>query len=376
MGTLGIGAMHGICNDLDLKYFTGVPDSTFKGWISFLESGEGDFQHRVAANEGAAVGHAAGYHLATGKVPVVYMQNSGLGNCVNPLTSLANSAIYGIPMVLMVGWRGEPGQKDEPQHAQMGKILEPLLNVLDIPFVILEAGSADVQIREMKEQAVQESSPVALVIRKGLFQSFGGGSKPGERKGMSREEALEQVLDSLKGNEIFVGTTGKTSRELFELRAKRGQGHGCDFYTVGSMGHASAIAMELALQMPRRDIYLLDGDGAVIMHMGTLGTIGSYQPSNLHHILLDNQCHESTGGQPTVSEALDFKKIALGNGYQSVECCHTPSELAMAMASKVVGPRMVVVGIRPGSRSDLGRPTTSPRENKVNLMRGLSQHAN
>lgn len=368
--------MQSICKDLELNYFTGVPDSTFKGWISFLESGEGNFQHRVAANEGAAIGHAVGYHLATGKVPVAYMQNSGLGNCVNPLTSLANSSIYGIPMILMVGWRGELGQKDEPQHAQMGKILEPLLNILDIPYVILDNGTADSQIREIKEQAIKDSKPVALIIRKGLFQSLGCGSKSVERKGMSREEALEQLLESLNGNEIFVSTTGKTSRELFELRVKKGQGHDCDFYMVGSMGHAPAIAMELALQMPRQDIYLLDGDGALIMHMGTLGTIGNYQPSNLHHILLDNQCHESTGGQPTVSEALDFKKIALGNGYQSVECCHTPRELAMAMASKILGPRMVVVGIRPGSRSDLGRPTTSPNENKVNFMRRLSQYAN
>lgn len=376
MDTLAIDTMYRICRRLELEYFSGVPDSTFKSWISFLDSGVGNFQHRGAANEGSAVGHATGYHLATGKVPVVYMQNSGLGNCVNPLTSLANNAIYGIPMVLMVGWRGEPGCcNDEPQHAQMGAVLEPLFQVLDIPFVILEPDKAKAQIQDMKCQALEGPRPVALVVRKGLFQSYEDKKRHSHEDGMTREEALEQILDSHTGDEICVGTTGKTSRELFELRVRKGQSHSCDFYTVGSMGHASAIAMELALQKPDRQIYLLDGDGALIMHMGTLGTIGSFKPKNLHHILLDNQSHESTGGQPTVSSTLEFDKIAMGNGYCSVECCRTSREFSEALRRQVDGPRMIVTEIKPGSRSDLGRPTSTPQENKLNFMKELSVHA-
>jgi len=356
----------------DLTFFSGVPDSTFKGWMSFLAAEHGRrLTQVIACNECEAVAVAAGYHLATRKIGTVYMQNSGEGKTVNPLTSLCDREVYAIPMILMIGWRGEPGKKDEPQHKKMGRITVPLLEVLEIPHVHLprdddEAAAAVAQVKRIAES---QRTPAALIIREGTIEEFAaakGGATGGQ---MSREEALQAIVDTLAEPDIVVATTGKTSRELFEYRVAKGQPPR-DFYTVGSMGCAASIAHAIALAKPDRSVYAFDGDGALLMQMGALATIGYCRPANLRHIVFDNGAYDSTGGQPSTSSAVDFTAVARACGYPNAFTVRTASELrnVSAQIRHIPGPVMVVVKVRPGSRSNLGRPTTTPIENKERFM--------
>ena len=358
----------------DLTFFTGVPDSTFKGWMTFLEEKHGkELTQIIAANECEATAIATGYHLSTGKVAVVYMQNSGLGKTVNPITSLCDPEVYSIPVVMMVGWRGEPGKKDEPQHKKMGRITIPLLETLEIPYRVLPDTIQEVAevITEMRDVADRENTPVALIIRKGVIAPYNS-DKTEVREShleMNREDAIKTIVDNLDGSEAIVSTTGKTSRELFEYRIERNE-KPMDFYTVGGMGCAASIALGIALQKPEKEIFVFDGDGAVIMQMGSLATIGHYKPSNFNHILFDNRAHDSTGGQMTVSDTVDFEKVALSCGYRNVIAVSTRDTLKQAITKmkSLKGPKMLIVKIKKGARENLGRPTTTPIENKKNFM--------
>lgn len=358
-----------ICIASDLIYFSGVPDSTFKEWLSYVARHPSEFRHCIAANEGAAVAHVVGYHLCTGKIGIAYMQNSGLGNCVNPLTSLADDSVFGIPMILMIGWRGEPGIPDEPQHQKMGKMTLPLLTCLDISFLVL--GDVDIkeQITKAKQTAQKMKKPFALILKKGIFDDKPDEPEKDNQPLLTKEGAMLEILNHFDGREVVVATTGKISRELYVAREVGNLGHGNDFYTIGSMGHAGAIALEIARQKAATRIFVFDGDGAVIMHLGTLGTIGHYQPANLVHIVFDNGCHESTGGQPTISRTMDLRSVALGCGYKAVEICTTKEDLRQTMASlKSNGPTMVVIKVGGSSQESLGRPTLSPPELKKLFM--------
>ena len=358
----------------DLTFFTGVPDSTFKGWMTFLEEKHGkELTQIIAANECEATAIATGYHLSTGKVAVVYMQNSGLGKTVNPITSLCDPEVYSVPVVMMVGWRGEPGKKDEPQHKKMGRITIPLLETLEIPYRVLPDTIQEVAevITEMRDIADRENTPVALIIRKGVIAPYDS-DKTEVREShleMNREDAIKTIVDNLDGSEAIVSTTGKTSRELFEYRIERNE-KPMDFYTVGGMGCAASIALGIALQKPEKEIFVFDGDGAVIMQMGSLATIGHYKPSNFNHILFDNRAHDSTGGQMTVSDTVDFEKVALSCGYRNVIAVSTIDTLKQAITKmkSLKGPKMLIVKIKKGARENLGRPTTTPIENKKNFM--------
>ncbi|HJP17174.1 MAG: phosphonopyruvate decarboxylase [Gammaproteobacteria bacterium] len=348
----------------DLVYFSGVPDSTFKQWMSYLAANSDMLTNRIASNEGAAVAHAAGYYLATNKIGVVYLQNSGIGNCINPLTSLADPEVFSIPMILMTGWRGEPGKKDEPQHKKMGRIMLPLLKKLEIYYEILEEDKIKYQIEKVKNKAVCESMPVALIVRNELLEEYDSGIRVKSDLPLTKDQAIRAIIDSFNGNEIIVATTGKTSRELFEYREECGTGHSNDFYTVGSMGHCSSIALEIAKQKPEKKIYVFDGDGSVIMHMGTLATIGFYAPNNLIHIVFDNNAYESTGGQPTVSDKIDIASIALGCGYSESITCLTVADILTTLKKIKKCPTIIVIKIKKGSRENLIRPTITPEENK------------
>lgn len=363
--------MHGVFRDNGLNYFTGVPDSTFAPWMAYLSDRDDELIHRIAVNEGAAVAHAAGYHLATGELGVVYLQNAGLGNCVNPLTSLVDSEVYGIPMLLMVGWRGEPGQKDEPQHRKMGRVTLPVLDALEVPYRILTPETVEDTVRSSCALARRRQDAVAFIVRKGLFSAYMPTSAAPARLELSREDAVGIVVDQMTPESVVISTTGKTSRELFECREARHQPHDADFYTVGSMGYCTAIAMEVALQRADRTVYVLDGDGALLMHMGNTATVGYYAPRNLVHVVLDNNCHESTGGQPTVSSILDIAGMARGCGYVAASTCSSKHELVAALDSGERGPRMVVVRVRGGARSDLGRPTLTPVQTKQSFIEHL-----
>ena len=369
--------MHEIFAASGIEYFTGVPDSTFGPWMSYLADHAGHhghddrLVHRMAVNEGSAIAHAAGYYLATRKLGLAYLQNAGLGNCVNPLTSLVDPEVYSIPMLLMIGWRGEPGHKDEPQHRKMGRVMLPVLDVLQIPYRVLATETAEDTVRSACELAREGDTAVALVVRKGLFASYQGQRVAERSFELSREEALGIVVDEMGPEAVVISTTGGISRESFECRETRCQSHGTDFYTVGSMGHCVAIALEIALQKPGRPVYVLDGDGALLMHMGNTATVGYYAPRNLVHVVFDNRCHESTGGQPTVSATLDIAGLAAACGYAAAQVCGSEDELRSALRSPSPGPRMVVVNVHRGSRANLGRPGLTPGQLKRTFVADL-----
>lgn len=361
----------------DLLFFTGVPDSTFKDWMKFVADEHGErLTNIIACNECEATAIAAGYHLATGKVGIVYMQNSGEGKTVNPLTSLCDPEVYSIPVLLMIGWRGEPGKKDEPQHKKMGRIMIPLLDTLDIPHKVLpdNVKEAEKVIEETKKTAEENGAPAAIIVKKGTLEEYEASKNAKTNYEMKREDAIKVIVHNLDGSEAIVSTTGKTSRELFEYRVARGE-KPYDFYTVGSMGCSVSIATGIALQKPNKEIFVFDGDGAVLMQMGALATIGHYMPKNLCHIVFDNASYDSTGGQPTVSPTVDFEKVALACGYRATKTVKTKTDLSKAIKKmkSAEGPQMLIVKVNKGARKDLGRPTTTPKENKRAFMEKLSE---
>ena len=362
-----------LLNKNGIDFFAGVPDSLLKDFCAYIA--DNSRNHIITHNEGGAIALASGYHLATGKVSMVYMQNSGQGNTVNPLTSLADFEVYNIPILLLIGWRGEPGKKDEPQHVKQGKITLKLLETLNIPYEILPESDELVKIslRNALEHFEKNNSPYALVVREGTFENYALKNKIKTDYELSREEAIKTIADELDENDIIVSTTGKTSRELFEHRERSGNNHEKDFLTVGSMGHSSQIALGIALSKPDRKVYCLDGDGATIMHMGSLAIIGSQNPKNFKHIILNNGAHESVGGQPTAGFNIDFVGIVKSCGYKSA----FKSEIREDIKEKIKllklndGPSLLEIRINKEVRSDLVRPTTTPKENKKAFMKFL-----
>ena len=353
-----------------IDMFTGVPDSLLKNICAYITDTAPRGKHIIAANEGNAVGIAAGHYLATGKPVLVYMQNSGLGNTVNPLLSLADEKVYSIPMVLMIGWRGEPGVHDEPQHVKQGEVTLVLLDAMQIPYIVLKDVA---QIRPQVELALQRKAPVAIVIKKGTFGSYKLKTVRTNDNPLSREEALKLVIDHLREDDVIVSTTGKLSRELFEYREARRDGHCHDFLTVGSMGHSSSIALGIALEKPDRRVFCFDGDGAFIMHTGALGIVASMNPKNFFHILFNNNAHESVGGQPTVGYQLDAIGIAKASGYREALRASTREDMLAALGKleHAEGPVLLELRVKIDSRDDLGRPTTTPIENKQAFMSEL-----
>lgn len=360
-----------------LEFYSGVPDSLLKNLCAYLTHNAEKKNHIIAANEGGSVGLAAGYYLATGNIPVVYMQNSGLGNTVNPLLSLMDKEVYNIPVLLLIGWRGEPEVKDEPQHVKQGKVTIPLLEAMGIRHEIMETEETllTVQLERSIRFMEETKEPFALVIRKGSFEEYKRPENTLPVYELSREQAIGQIVSYMEDSDIVVSTTGMISRELFEYREATGQGHKRDFLTVGSMGHASQIALGIALNKPERRVFCIDGDGATIMHMGALGIIGSMNPSNYFHIVLNNGAHDSVGGQPTIGFQLDLPQIAQACGYKKVISVENEQALQEALnhLSEQPTPLLLEVKVKKGARKDLGRPTTTPIENKENLMEFLNK---
>ena len=328
-------------------FYAGVPDSLLKDFCTYVTDHTSAKDHIIAANEGNAIALAAGYHLATGNNGVVYLQNSGLGNCINPLTSLTDKEIYSLPLLLIIGWRAEPGKKDEPQHQKMGKITLPLLDTLGIPYTILSSSQEEANkvVQRATQHLIDTKTPYALIIRESIFDVYSVQHKQETHFSLNREEALKIVASLLKEKDIIISTTGKISRELFEFRTAAGNSHQQDLLTVGSMGHSSAIALSIALQKRNRRVYCFDGDGALIMHMGILSTIGKLQPENFNHIIFNNFAHDSVGGQPTAADAIDFLGLAKANGYKTFFRAETTAEIkerVLAM-QKGVGPALLEI---------------------------------
>ncbi len=358
-----------------IHFFSGVPDSLLKDVCAYITDNAPKQNHIIAANEGNAVALAAGHHLATGNIPLVYMQNSGIGNAVNPLLSLVDKQVYKIPVLLLIGWRGEPGLKDEPQHITQGEVTLPMLEAMKIPYLVLDKDKevAQTQVQEAVDKIKSSNAPFAIVVKKGTFEKYSLKISLDSNYELSRETAIEIILDNLSGNEVIVSTTGKTSRELFECRASRKQAHNSDFLTVGSMGHASQIALGIALSKPAKKVLCLDGDGAVLMHLGGMAIIGKMAPKNFVHIVMNNGAHESVGGQPTVGFDMDLPAVARANNYKSAQTVSTANEIAGALQqiNENVCPAFIEVKVKVGSRSDLGRPTIKPVDNKENFMKNL-----
>ncbi|MGC3976619.1 MAG: phosphonopyruvate decarboxylase [Nitrospira sp.] len=355
-----------------VEFFSGVPDSLLKEFCACLEQVPQVGRHIISANEGGAVALALGYHLATGKIPLVYLQNSGLGNIINPLLSLADAEVYSVPLLLVIGWRGETGVHDEPQHKKQGRVMLSMLDAMEIPYSILgpEVNEAEGALSDVLTYVQKHNAPFALVIKKGTFSTFSGEKRRTEVFELTREAAIQQVLELLDERDIVVSTTGMASREVYEYRVKKGEGHERDFLTVGGMGHASQIALGVALQRPDRSVYCLDGDGALLMHMGALPITGMLKPENFKHIVLNNGAHDSVGGQPTVGLEIDIPGIARACAYQLIVQAQTRQEVQSGLQelNRSKGPCLLEIRIRRGARKDLGRPTTTPLENKHAFM--------
>ena len=357
-------------------FYSGVPDSQLRALCDYLidRYGTDPKHHIIAANEGNAVALAAGYHLATGKIPVVYLQNSGEGNIINPVASLMNDKVYAIPCIFIVGWRGEPGVHDEPQHIYQGEVTLQLLADMDIAYFVISKetteGELAAKMAEFRE-ILAAGKQAAFVIKKGALE-FDGKVKYENSNTMTREEIIKHVVD-FTGTDPIVSTTGKASRELFEIREAQGGGHKKDFLTVGSMGHASSIAFGIAVQKPDKKIWIIDGDGAALMHMGAMAVIGAAAPKNIVHIVINNCAHETVGGMPTAAGKIDLVTIARGCGYPSavsVDCFEELDEaLEQAKSSNELS--LIEAKCSIGARADLGRPTTTARENKKGFMEAL-----
>lgn len=353
-----------------VRFFTGVPDSLLADLCAYVEDNIGLDKHVIAANEGNAVGIAIGFHMATSDVAMVYMQNSGLGNAVNPLVSLADPEVFKVPMILVIGWRGEPGIKDEPQHVKQGRVTIPQLEILDIPHWVLDSNSnyTDVLDNAFKSMKLR-NAPVALVIRKDTFTKYKKDNSKLNDSKLAREQALEQLLELIPENDLIISTTGKTSRELYELRVRSG-GSENDFLTVGGMGHTSSIALGLTIGKPNQRVVCLDGDGSLIMHMGSLAIIGNNRPSNFVHVVLNNGAHESVGGQETSAKNIDFAKLTNAVGYTNYLLAEDTDSLKKAWNEITVikGPTLLEIKIKCGSRDNLGRPKSTAEENKIKFM--------
>lgn len=359
-----------------VEFFTGVPDSLLKNVCAYITDHFDDRHNIIAANEGGAVALAAGYHLATGKVGCVYMQNSGEGNAVNPLASLTDQEVYHIPLLLLIGWRGRPGVHDEPQHVKQGKVTTGLLNVMGINYEVLskEEEKAVAQIEKALCSIKETGNAYALVVEKDTFDNYTLQNVVRNDYTMSREEAIRTVAASIPADAVIVSTTGMISRELFEYRTAMGQGHERDFLTVGSMGHASMIALGIALQHPERKVYCFDGDGASIMHMGNMAIVGNKRPSNYVHVVFNNGAHDSVGGQPTVGHEINLVEIAHAMHYDDAVCVFTPDQLCKALGNRLAeGLQLIEIRVKKGNRKDLGRPTTTPIQNKEALMSFLKK---
>lgn len=361
---------------LDVDFFTGVPDSQLSSFCDYIENKYGiSDKHIIAPNEGNAVALAAGYYLSSNKFPLVYLQNSGLGNIINPITSLTHPKVYSIPIIYLIGWRGQPGVNDEPQHIKQGEITLNLLKLLDIEFKIIDEDTSLDDIKNTFNNIflpkLNSGNSVAFVVSKGAFKSFK--TKKSNKNSLTRELAIQTIVDYLNNDDMVISTTGKTSRELFEYRDYLNQNHGNDFLTVGSMGHSSTLALSIAMNNPDKNIYCFDGDGAILMHMGALALIGSKKQSNYHHVLFNNSAHESVGGLPTIMEDVNISEVACNCGYKKSYHVSSLDELKKIIPIFTCdeGPVLLNIDVDISSRSNLGRPTTTPFENRNDFMKKL-----
>lgn len=362
---------------MGLNFFTGVPDSLLNDFCLHLVNNVPDYQHVMAANEGNAIGIATGYHLATGEIPVVYMQNSGVGNATNPLLSLTQKDVYSIPLILVIGWRGDPSITDHAQHKKQGELTPVLMKDMDIPYEILDSDETVIEKFAWAAQKAREiSSPVALIAKKAILTQKEKKQEYADSTLMNREEAISAVLDVFGENAIYLATTGRATRELHEQITAHGLSHELEFLNVGAMGHLSSIGLGMAVGAPNKRIVVFDGDAAAVMHMGSLATNGRYQPQNLIHIVLNNGVNESVGGQKSSGQVIDLTSVARACKYNTVETfVSTKEELQSAVKEldAQCGLAFIDVHVRQGIRKDMPKLGINHKEAKEALMKYLNR---
>lgn len=358
-----------------INSFYGVPDSLLKNFCAFIEDHESNNNHIITANEGSAIAYAVGSFLATKKPSLVYLQNSGLGNCINPLLSIADDKVYGIPMILLIGWRGMPGIHDEPQHIRQGEVTVDLIKAMKLDYKVINSSvNFDLIIKEAINTSIKNSKPFVLLVEPNTFESYKLIKKTNTEFKISRENAIKTIVQNINSDDVIVSTTGKTSRELFEIRKSLGQTHEKDFLTVGGMGHTSSIAMGISLKKPDKTVYCLDGDGSLLMHMGSIAVFSNlYNVHNFKHIILNNGAHESVGGQSTVAQQINLPEIAKNCRYTFIDSINNENEFINKFEKfkNHRGIAFLEINLNTSSRKDLGRPTKKPTENKVDLMNFL-----
>lgn len=357
------------------NFFCGVPDSLLKDFCAYVTENFEKSKNIITANEGNAVALAVGHYLATSKPALVYMQNSGTGNTINPLLSLADDEVYNIPLLIFVGWRGEPNKKDEPQHIKQGKVTDEIFDACKIKHSVLpdDEKSAELAISKAFEYMNETLKPYVFVIKKGTFEKFEK-EKPDNKFEISRETAISTVMEFVDENAVIVSTTGQISREVYEIREKAGQAHDSDFLTVGSMGHASSIALGIALEKPNKTVFCFDGDGAFLMHMGAIPVIADKAPENFKHILFNNEAHDSVGAQKTSANMVNFKELALSCGYKNSFSVQKLEDLKNILPEflSAKSPSLLEIKVNCGARADLGRPKEKPVQNKIIFMEKLN----
>ncbi len=362
--------------NMNISFFTGVPDSLLKDFCFYIS--DNSKNHIIAANEGNALSLAIGYHISTEKVAAVYLQNSGLGNVINPLLSLADKDVYSIPILLIIGWRGNPKNKDEPQHKKQGRVMLDMLNSMKISYEILKGNDSPSKIKQKTSKLIKNISknnaPAAIVVEKGVFDSYSHKNQPRKQYKLCRDEAMRIILHRISKKSVIVSTTGFTSRELFEYRQEYPGDKNSDFLTVGGMGHANQIAAGIALHN-KKPVYCFDGDGAIIMHMGSLVINGSLKTLNLKHIVFNNGSHESVGGQPTAGYNISIKNIAKNCGYGLALRAETAKQIQSSIEKirKFKGSALLEIMVSNNTKSNLLRPDKSPCDNKIELMSFLKK---
>lgn len=361
---------------MGIEVVAGVPDSTLKHFCDGLQTYNGRFRHCVAANEGAAVGIAIGTYLASGKPACIYMQNSGIGNTVNPIVSLAHRDVYGIPMLFIVGWRGEPGTKDEPQHVFQGRVTCQMFDTLEIPYAVIDAQTTAAEFENICgqcETAFKDGKQFAIIVKRGTFLPETKYIWNNENI-LNRERVLRCILENVPRDGIIVSTTGKISRELYEQCSSLYGNHDALFMTVGGMGHASMIAYGIAINKPTRQVICIDGDGAALMHMGAIAFIASQAPENFIHIVINNMAHESVGAMPTGCQNINFAMLAKAAGYVEAQRFANETDLRdMQDKLRKAGPILYEIMVSLDSREDLGRPKENASENAASFIHFLRQ---
>lgn len=374
---INVKVLFDLLKENNVNCFCGVPDSLLKDFCAYVTDNTTDKEHTITANEGNAIGLAAGHFLSTGNPALVYMQNSGIGNCVNPLLSLTDEEVYNIPLLMFIGWRGEPDKKDEPQHVKQGKVTGKLLDAMGIKYSVLSETLEEVkvQIQAAFQYMKETNCPYAFIIRKGTFEKYTLVNKKQSPYTMKREDAIETVIKTLKGNDVIVSTTGHISREVYETRERLGQSHKNDFLTVGSMGHASSIALGIALQKSDRNIYCFDGDGSILMHQGSIAVNATKELPNFKHIVFNNEAHDSVGSQPTAIYKENLSKAVLDCGYEKAYSVSDNNALIKILPEFINEKctSLLEIKVKCGAREDLGRPKEKPIENKKIFMENLNQ---